>query len=1024
MKYKPTSRSVLTVIVLVLTLGSPVLSHMVGTGILPAIRAVKGALGPNNNLGIDCALGASADSPNPFPTPISTKDSDGVIDSTCQWAGDVDGDPAGTLDPLTSDNPEALTPQIGGGFIADVIFTNMNNTINGFDITLNYDPHILDFAAFDQSGLTFGGNVGCPAANPQCTLTLTNNVDRAGGVIRLAQVLLATAIGPNGSTGNINSVTLFRLRFDVVGSGFTSIDFGTNIITFSAGANTGPDPHFTINGSFSTQDLFNLLNSQPLAPSTAWFNISWTSSPNPEIPGNPLTFTATASCSYCLGTLTYNWDFSSVDLSTYTPKIDRTGNTVTVTAPPPIVNRITLTITNGTASASATRRLLLEAAAPSSTLPIGSLGSAARGSWLGGVSTYSGSYNLCPAQSATDFSVCTQPKPVIPLGTATQNKTVTLSYRYAGIYNSTLSITDSAPTQVNGPNSASATFPVNVTGFPSAFNVGLVSNSSTVAAHQTLQFVSTISYNNTFPTTLRAGTFLYTFSFGDGNSQTLSSGPSATVLHTYASGGNFTVNVTAQENRASSQARIREGAMIRLGGNQGLAADFTINPASPQIGQTVSFNAIVSGGTPPDVFAWNFGDGSTTSGNPATHSYTRSGTFMITLTVTDAQNHTASVVHNLVVTSPTGGATTVGVWNNKCNSFNVTNANPSCATSGLTLSPKAQFIVQINITNAPPFNAFEFALYYDPQYLTAVSIDATGSTGTPTVFGSRALLLKSDLSRPGVVYVAATGLGQAGVFNGTNGVLTNIVFNITGTGVSPLTLATGMIPSSFDFDANGQRPDSTDLAETNSAGQTFYIGVMTSDGYFTNVAGTGKLGPVSNFTFSPTPTSAGQTVSFNSSMSFDPDNRTGRGINLYIWDFGDGSSIVTNQTFATHDYVSAGGIILFGNFSVRLTVIDLDNKFEGMRTRLLTILQPSDEPPTASFTFSPSSPMAKQVVTFDASSSNDPDGTIVTYTWNFGDGPTFSTGNNIITHAYQNPGNFTVSLTVIDSAARSGVRSS
>src|SRR3989442_1529519 len=286
--------------------GGPV-SHLLG-GALPLVHPVSAALGPNNNLGIDCALGSSADAPNPFPTPITTKNSDGVIDSGCQWAGDVDGDPIATLDPLTSDSPEALSPQIGGGFIADVIFTNMNVTINGFDITINYDPHILDFVAFDQSGLTFGGNVGCPTANPSCTLGISSSVDRVNGVVRLAQVLETIKVGPNGDTGNLSGVTLFRLRFDVVGAGYTSINFGTNIVTLAMGTKTGPDPHFTIDGSFSTQDIFNTLDSQTLAPSAAWFNASWSFSPNPEVPSNPLTFTATALCSYCRGSLTYHWD--------------------------------------------------------------------------------------------------------------------------------------------------------------------------------------------------------------------------------------------------------------------------------------------------------------------------------------------------------------------------------------------------------------------------------------------------------------------------------------------------------------------------------------------------------------------------------------------------------------------------------------------------------------------------------------------------------------------------------------------
>lgn len=74
--------------------------------------------------------------------------------------------------------------------------------------------------------------------------------------------------------------------------------------------------------------------------------------------------------------------------------------------------------------------------------------------------------------------------------------------------------------------------------------------------------------------------------------------------------------------------------------------------------------------------------------------------------------------------------------------------------------------------------------------------------------------------------------------------------------------------------------------------------------------------------------------------------------------------------------------------------------------------------PTATMTATPSSGIAPLTVAFDSAGSNDVDGTIVDYAWDFGDGGT-ATGPTA-THTYATPGTYTATLTVTDDDGRTG----
>jgi PKD repeat protein len=157
--------------------------------------------------------------------------------------------------------------------------------------------------------------------------------------------------------------------------------------------------------------------------------------------------------------------------------------------------------------------------------------------------------------------------------------------------------------------------------------------------------------------------------------------------------------------------------------------------------------------------------------------------------------------------------------------------------------------------------------------------------------------------------------------------------------------------------------------------------------------------PVASFTPNPTAGTAPQLVSFVPTAS-DPDGT----ITQYFWDFGDGTSIKGRVAKRTYKEP--------GTYLVTLTVTDNDDA-ETVASAEVVIVGPADNlPPTASFIATPETGEATLQVSFNASASSDPDGSIVSYGWNFGDGQTSSgvTKN----HSYPEAGTYLVTLTITD----------
>ena len=81
----------------------------------------------------------------------------------------------------------------------------------------------------------------------------------------------------------------------------------------------------------------------------------------------------------------------------------------------------------------------------------------------------------------------------------------------------------------------------------------------------------------------------------------------------------------------------------------------------------------------------------------------------------------------------------------------------------------------------------------------------------------------------------------------------------------------------------------------------------------------------------------------------------------------------------------------------------------------------SATPPVAMASATPTSGTAPLSVAFSATGSKDADGSIVSYSWNFGDGSTAASANP--THTYQTAGNYKAVLTVTDNRGATGTAS-
>jgi len=164
--------------------------------------------------------------------------------------------------------------------------------------------------------------------------------------------------------------------------------------------------------------------------------------------------------------------------------------------------------------------------------------------------------------------------------------------------------------------------------------------------------------------------------------------------------------------------------------------------------------------------------------------------------------------------------------------------------------------------------------------------------------------------------------------------------------------------------------------------------------------------PQANFTLDSSTVFVEEPVSFDASASLAGDGE----FLEYNWDFGDGT---TGQGVAAmHGYQSPG------QYTVTLTVRNDKGKSDSASRQVMVEPRPeANQPPSAAFSFSPEGPAVDESVSFSDESS-DPDGQVVSWQWDFGDGSTSEEQNP--SHTYAETGSFTVTLSVTDDQGGTG----
>ncbi len=469
----------------------------------------------------------------------------------------------------------------------------------------------------------------------------------------------------------------------------------------------------------------------------------------------------------------------------------------------------------------------------------------------------------------------------------------------------------------------------------------IVVNTVPTAGFTTAANGLTVTFTNS-----SSGAVSYAWNFGDGDSSSL-----ADPVHTYATDGTYTVTLSAT-NACGTTTKTQTVTVTTLP-----VAGFTVSPNVGCAPLTVQFTNTSSANA--TSFDWQFPGGnpsSSTAQNPPSVLYELSGTYTVTLTVTNAAG--SSTFSQIIVVD-------AGPTANFSSTVNVLTAN-------FTNSSSNSISYSWDFGDGGSSNAQNPSHDYAADGTYTVVLTASNNCGTSTF--TQVVVITTE---PSAGFSASTTVGCA-------------VLSVTFTDISDGN------PVSWAWDFPGGTPSSS--SEENPTVQYFTPGVYDVTLVVTSIGGS-----TSSYTQQNLITVNGApNAGFTSSQSGSTASFTNTSINAtsYIWNFGDGSN--STEENPNHTYLNDGV------YTVTLTAIN--NCGSAIIEQTITIATL----PTAGFTFN-STGCAPFTVQFTNTSSSN----ATSFEWEFpGGNPSSSTDVNP-TVTWNTAGVYVVTLTASNSSGSS-----